>query len=102
VYSIWISLSSAGSGVSRSPSLLSGVSSVSTRNAEGPGHCGSVLITEEVDGVGDKVRSTTAVVHKCFEASFNVFLRSASAAKVSDLDLNKFFYNTFPMFFVVV
>ena len=88
MYSIWISISAAGSGVSRSPSLLSGVSSVSTRDAERLGHCGSVFITEEIDGVGDKVRSTTAVVHKCFEASYNMFLRSASAAKVSDLDLN--------------
>ena len=68
----------------------------STRDAEGPGHCGSVFITEEVDGVGDKVRSTTAVVHKCFEASFNMFLRSASAAKVPDLGLNKFYYSTSP------
>ena len=74
MYSIWISLSAAGSGVSRSPSLLSGATSVSTRDTEGPGHCGSVLITEEVVGVGDKVRSTTVVVHKCFEASFNMFL----------------------------
>jgi hypothetical protein len=94
VYSIWISLSAAGSGVSRSLSLLSGDSSFSTRDAEGPGHCRSVFITEEVDGVGDKFRSTTAVVHKCFEASFNKFLRSASAASFG----LKFYYNTFPMF----
>jgi hypothetical protein len=36
-------------------SVFPGVSSVSTRDAEGPGHCGlGVFIAEEVDGVGDK------------------------------------------------
>jgi hypothetical protein len=36
--------------------VFSGVSSVSTRIAEGPGDCGSgVFIAEEVDGIGDRV-----------------------------------------------
>lgn len=96
MYSIWISqLLIKGC---QGPLLCILVSSVSTRDAEGPGQGGSVFITGEVAGVGDKVRSTTAVIHKCFEASFNTFLRSASAAKVSDFDLNKFYYNTFPVF----
>jgi hypothetical protein len=43
--------------------LLSGVSSVSTRDTEGPGCCGSwVFITEEVDGVGDKGSGDTTMV----------------------------------------
>jgi hypothetical protein len=35
--------------------VFSGVSSVSTRHADGPGNCGSgVFIAEEVERVGDK------------------------------------------------
>jgi hypothetical protein len=34
--------------------MLSGVPAVSARDAEGQGDCGSVFITEEVHGVGDK------------------------------------------------
>jgi hypothetical protein len=35
--------------------MFSGVSSLSTRDDEGTGHCGSgVFIGEELDGVGDK------------------------------------------------
>jgi hypothetical protein len=35
--------------------MHSGAPAVSTSNVEGPGHCGSVHITE-VDGLGDKIR----------------------------------------------
>jgi hypothetical protein len=35
--------------------MFLGVSSLSTRDTEGPGHCGSgVFIAEELGGVGDK------------------------------------------------
>ena len=54
VYSIGISLSTASLGLSRSPAMLSGTSAVSTSNGEGPGHCGSVHITE-VDRLGDEI-----------------------------------------------
>jgi hypothetical protein len=37
--------------------MFYGASSVSTSHAEGPVHHASVLITEEVDGVRDKVRT---------------------------------------------
>jgi len=91
-----MSFSAAGSGVSRS--LIYFLESLQflpgMLRDQGPV---DVFITEEV-GVGDKVRSTAAVVHKRFEASFNMFLRSASAAKVSDLDLHKFYCSTFPKF----
>jgi len=37
------------------PSLFSEVSSISTRDAEGPADCGSgVFIAEEFDGIGNK------------------------------------------------
>jgi len=50
-----VSPSLAGSGASVSPSVFCGDSSVSTRNAEGTGACGSeVFIAQEVDGVEDK------------------------------------------------
>jgi hypothetical protein len=40
-----------------------GVSSDSTRDAEGPGDCGSgVFIAEEVDGVGDEGSGDTIMV----------------------------------------
>jgi len=55
VYSIGISVSAASLGLSRSPDMLSGASAVSTSNAEGPGHCGSLHIIE-VDGLGDEIR----------------------------------------------
>jgi hypothetical protein len=51
------------------------VSSFSTRDAEGLGHCGSeVFIAEEVDGVGDKLSgdTTTGDVERFLEA----FLRT--------------------------
>jgi len=47
--------SAAGSGASGSPSVFSVISSVSTRNAERTGACGSgIFIAEEVDGIEDK------------------------------------------------
>ena len=47
--------SAADSGISWSHSVFSGISSVCTRHAEGPGECGrGVFVAEEVDGVGDK------------------------------------------------
>ena len=53
-YSIWISPSAAGSGATGSPSVFTGVLSVSVIDAEGTEDCGSgVLIAEEVDG-GDE------------------------------------------------
>jgi hypothetical protein len=43
--------------------IHSGVSSVSTRDAEGPGDCGSaVFIAEEFDGVGEKGQRDTTMV----------------------------------------
>jgi hypothetical protein len=40
--------------------MFSGVPSLSTRDAEGTGHCGSgVFIGEEFDGVGDKGSDNT-------------------------------------------
>ena len=51
-YSIWVFPSVAGSRAWESPSVFSGVSSVTTRHAEGPGDCVlGVLIAEEDDGV---------------------------------------------------
>jgi hypothetical protein len=37
--------------------VFSGVSSLSTRDAEGPGDCGLVFIAKEADEVGDKIKS---------------------------------------------
>jgi hypothetical protein len=54
--------SAAGLGASESISIFSGVSSVSTRDAEGPGDSGSgIFIAEEV-GVGDKWSGDTTTV----------------------------------------
>ena len=36
--------------------MLSPASAFSTSKAEGPGHCGSVHVTEKVDGLGEKIR----------------------------------------------
>lgn len=53
-------ISSAGSGASGSSSVVSGVSSVSTRDAEGPGYCRSgVFIGEAVERSGDKESGDT-------------------------------------------
>ena len=59
VYSIWISLSFAGLGLSRSSSVFSGV-----------------LTAEEVDGVGDKWSGDTTVVdvQTLLEAFLNMSL----------------------------
>jgi hypothetical protein len=58
-----LSPSAAGSGASGFLSMFSGVSSVFTRDAEGPGNCGSGIFTaEEGDGVGDKWSGDTTVV----------------------------------------
>jgi hypothetical protein len=57
-----MSPSPTGSGVSRSLSNFCEVSSVSIRDAEGPGECGSeVFIAQEVDGIGDKGSGVTTV-----------------------------------------
>jgi len=59
---VWISPSAAGSGASGSFSVLSGVSSVSTMDAEGPGCCRSgIFIGEEVDRSGDKGSEDTSL-----------------------------------------
>jgi len=54
----------AGSGSSEYPSMFWGVSALSTRDTEGPGHCESgVLMGEELDGVGDKRSDNTTMAH---------------------------------------
>jgi len=53
-----------------------GVSSLSMRDTEGPGHCGSgVFIREELDGVGDKGSDNTTTAHAwtLFEALLKDF-----------------------------
>ena len=76
--------------------MLSETSAVSIRNAEGPGHCGSVHITEEVDGLGDQIRRyQCSCSQTLFEASFNVSPRSIASSKVSALELKKCCCNTF-------
>jgi hypothetical protein len=46
------------------PLLFSGVSSISTKDAKGPGHCGSgIFIAEGVDGVGNKESADTTMSH---------------------------------------
>ena len=53
--------------------MLSGASPVSTSNAETAGHCGSVHITEEADGLGDEIRRYHCFLTQAFfESSFNV------------------------------
>ena len=50
-----MSPSAAGSGALGSLPVFSAVSSISTRDAKGPGHCGTdVFIVEEVHHVGDR------------------------------------------------
>ena len=76
--------------------MLSEASAVSIRNAEGPGHCGSVHITEEVDGLGDQIRRYhCSCSQTLFEASFNVSPTSIASSKVSALALKKCCCNTF-------
>lgn len=59
---IWISPSAACSGPSGFSSVLSGVSSISTMDAEGPGYCRSgIFVGEEVDRSGDKGSEDTSV-----------------------------------------
>jgi hypothetical protein len=56
---------------------FSGVSSFSTRDAEGLGNCGSgVFIAEEADGVGDKGSGNTTMVdiETLLEAFLNMSL----------------------------
>jgi len=48
-------MSPATAGALGSPSLISTVSLVMTRNVEGPGYCGpGIFIAEECDGIGNK------------------------------------------------
>jgi len=55
--------SAADSGISWSYSVFSGVSSVCTRHAKGPGDCRrGVFVADEVDGVGDKGSGDTMMV----------------------------------------
>jgi hypothetical protein len=59
---IWISPSAAGSGASGFFSVLSGVSSVSTMDAEGQGCCRSgIFVGKEVDRSGDKGSEDTSL-----------------------------------------
>jgi hypothetical protein len=62
-YSIWIiSFSCWFRGITV-PFCVCQVSSVSTRDAEGPGYCGSGVFTaEQVDAVGDKGSGDTTMV----------------------------------------
>jgi len=57
-----VSPSAAGSGASVSLSVFCGVSSLSTRNAEGPGACVNQE-SSEVDAVGDKLSGDTTTVN---------------------------------------
>jgi hypothetical protein len=58
-----MSPSAVGSGAPRPLSVFFGVTSVCSRNAEGPGGCGlGILIAEEVDGVGFKGSGYTTMV----------------------------------------
>ena len=76
--------------------MLSGASPVSTSNAETAGHCGSVHITEEVDGLEYEIRRYHCFrTQTLFEESFNTSPRSIATAKVSALELNKCCCNTF-------
>lgn len=71
--------------------MFYGVCSVCVRDAEGLGDCGlGVLITEEVDGVGDKGSGDTSLVHTeaILEAFLNLPLRSAKSSIVGTLFLN--------------
>jgi hypothetical protein len=72
-YSFWMSPSPSGLKVLRSLSALSSVSLNFTRDAEGPGDCGSgVFIAAEVDGVGEQgsVDITMVDVETPLEAFF--------------------------------
>lgn len=59
---IWIFPSAAGPGPSGSSSVLSGVSSVSTMDAEGPEYCRSgIFVGGEVERGGDKGSEDTSL-----------------------------------------
>lgn len=74
----------AGSGASATPSVFSGVSSFSNRDAERPEDFRSgVSIAEEVGGVGDEGSGDNGQYRDTLGGPFKMSLRSASTAKVT-------------------
>jgi hypothetical protein len=78
-YSFWMSPSASGLRVSGSLSALSAVSQNFTRDAEGPGDCGSgVFIGAEVDGIGEQGSGDITMVD--VETPWEAFLEDFQAS----------------------
>ena len=89
-YSIWISPSAAGSQLSGSLSVFSGVSSAPTRDAEGPEGFGSGVEAEEFGGVGGRGSGNVTTVDVKTLMAWGLFSLTVTVS-VSSFRLNAFY-----------